>query len=118
LYVFKTNAKTFFLQLLSRKYINISSHFQTKYFSLIFIFINIVIESLSVGPKQSQNEEPINIKEPPNLSTIKIYSHENRVFDKLSTIDQQWVNENRDTFISYSCSEGLLLILKLFAFGK
>jgi hypothetical protein len=72
--------------------------------------MNIVKESSSVGAKQSQKEKLMNIKEPPNLSTIKINSHENRVFDKLSTIDQQWVNENRDTFISYSCSEGLLWI--------
>ncbi len=71
---------------------------------LIFIFINILIESSSVG------EKPMNIKEPPNLSTIKINSHEKRVFHKLNTIDEQWVNENKDTFISYSCSEGLLRI--------
>ncbi len=108
--VFKTNTKTFFLQLLSRKYINISSHSQTKYFSLIFIFINIVIESSSVDPKRSQKEEQINIKEPTNERTFKINSHKTRVLNKLNTIDEQWVNENKDTFISYSCSEGLLRI--------
>jgi hypothetical protein len=108
LHVFKANAKTFFLQLLSRKYI--SSDFQTKNFSLIFIFINILIESSSVGAKQSEKEKLTDIKEPPNLSTIKINSHENRVFNKLNTIDPQWVNDNKDTFISYSCSEGLLRI--------
>ncbi len=102
MHVFKTNAKTFFLQLLSRKYI--SSDFQTKYFSLIFIFINILIESSSV------DEKPMNIKEPTNQSTIEVNSHEKRVFHKLNTIDEQWVNENKDTFISYSCSEGLLRI--------
>jgi len=60
----------------------------------------------------------MDIKEPPNQSTIEINSHENRGFNKLNTIDQQWVNENKDTFISYSCSEGLLRISKLFNFGK
>jgi hypothetical protein len=52
----------------------------------------------------------MNIKEPTNQSTIEVNSHEKRVFHKLNTIDEQWVNENKDTFISYSCSEGLLRI--------
>ncbi len=77
---------------------------------LIFIFINILIESSSVGAKQSEKEKLMYIKEPQNLSTIEINSHENRGFHKLTTIDEQWVNDNKDTFISYSCSEGLLRI--------
>jgi hypothetical protein len=39
---------------------------------------------------------------------INVPTHEDRVFVKLNTIDQKWINENKDTFISYSCSEGLL----------
>jgi hypothetical protein len=41
---------------------------------------------------------------------INVPTHENRVFVQLNTIDQKWINDNKDTFISYSCSEGLLRI--------
>ncbi len=43
-----------------------------------------------------------------NEIEIVLPTHEDRVFVKLNTIDQKWINENKDTFISYSCSEGLL----------
>jgi hypothetical protein len=43
-----------------------------------------------------------------NVIGINLSTHEERVFVKLNFIDQKWINENRDTFISYSCSEGLL----------
>jgi hypothetical protein len=38
---------------------------------------------------------------------IQLKPFEKRVIVNLKTVDQKWINLNRDTFISYSCSEGL-----------
>jgi hypothetical protein len=59
---------------------------------------------LPTSEKQWTQEIPEN-----NEIEIVVPTHEDRVFIKLNTIDQKWINENKNTFISYSCSEGLLL---------
>ncbi len=43
-----------------------------------------------------------------NEIEIVLPPHVDKIYVKLNTIDQKWINENKNTFISYSCSEGLL----------
>jgi hypothetical protein len=38
---------------------------------------------------------------------IELKPFEKRAIDNLKTVKQNWIDNNRDTFISYSCSEGL-----------
>jgi hypothetical protein len=88
----------------------------SKSYSIIFNDFVIYLETydalkptadvtLPASEMQWSEEIPEN-----NEIEINLTAHEERVFVKLNTIDQQWVNENKDTFISYSCSEGLLRI--------
>jgi hypothetical protein len=86
----------------------------SKSYSIIFNDFIIYLESdEALNPTADVMSLPTERKwteEIPENNEIEIVvpTHEDRVFVKLNTIDQKWINENKDTFISYSCSEGLL----------
>jgi hypothetical protein len=63
----------------------------------------------SVGVQLCPNDTPTSFRIPKSefKMDIELKPFEKRVIVNLKTVDQKWINLNRDTFISYSCSEGL-----------
>jgi hypothetical protein len=54
-------------------------------------------------------ERTVNSRLMPKENTLSIDLNPNkeRNIIKLNSLNQKWIEENKDTFISYSCSEGL-----------
>jgi hypothetical protein len=80
-------------------------------FTLVYILIFAFLEAEynSVGVQLCPNDKPTPIKIPKSeiKMDIELKPFVKRVIVNLKTVDQKWINLNRDTFISYSCSEGL-----------
>jgi hypothetical protein len=70
-------------------------------------------ECNSVDVQLSPNDKPIPFKitKPEQKVEIELKQSEKRVILNLKAADQKWINLNKDTCISYSCSEGLKKII-------
>ncbi|CAG2164876.1 unnamed protein product [Oppiella nova] len=60
----------------------------------------------SFANQLSEQQKPV--EESKNLAKpfVEVVSHEKRSFPNMKSLDEQWVDDNKDTFICYSCAEG------------
>ena len=75
--------------------------------SFLFKFYFLELNKPSIGVKLSPDDQFVNFEFTRDSNSLDIETKTNRVLVKMNTIDDKWIHQNKDTFISYSCSEGL-----------
>jgi hypothetical protein len=80
------------------------------FFLNILFFVNSIEDNNQpISGTALPTERTVNFRLTPKENTLSIDLNPNkeRGVIKLNFLDQKWIDENKDTFISYSCSEGL-----------